>query len=63
MMTDKPLRVGRSSGLDYEDDVLVEDGLLTCEVHGRLPGYYEHLGEAKEQAQRHLGRKHKMCLY
>ena len=54
--------IGKDSGLDYSINVKVDDGLLTCEECGRLPGYYKTGGEAEKAARLHLGKCHKMIL-
>ena len=54
--------IGRDSGLDYDLNVKVEGGLLTCEICGRLPGYYTREGNAIKEARLHLGKRHEMIL-
>ena len=54
--------IGKNSGLDYDINVTVDDGLLTCDTCGRLPGYYGTQAEAEKVARLHLGKKHKMLL-
>lgn len=54
--------IGKDSGLDYDLNVTVDDGLLTCETCGRLPGYYRTEGEAIKAARLHLGKNHTMLL-
>ena len=56
------MNIGKDSGLDYDLNVTVEGGLLTCEACGRLPGYYSTQGEAVKEARLHLGKQHKMIL-
>ena len=55
-------QIGEASGLDYDLNVEVSVGLLTCEECGRLPGWYSSQGEGEEAARRHLGATHKMLL-
>ena len=56
------MNIGKDSGLDYDLNVTVDDGLLTCDKCGRLPGHYKHKGEAVKAARLHLGKSHKMLL-
>ncbi len=55
-------KIGKDSGLDYDINVTVDDGLLTCDKCGRLPGYHARPSNAKDAARRHLGKYHKMLL-